>query len=178
MVDYEQILAAFGEEKVTSRYKFIHDKMLEYLNEKSLVKAVSIDKSLLKQAVMDYFTDIYRTKDFHEIDLANAYKIYGYLAYWLLRRKPLQIVPGNSDVSLAFINEGFVTILLAHELLLPDPVVPFSKKAEEVLEPFIDQLFYHLKYRPLDKQSLELMLFAYQTGRDVNIANEAPDAKF
>ncbi len=68
--------------------------------------------SLLNQAVIDYFADIDRLKNFHKIDKINYLKVHAYSAYWLLRRKPIQIIQEDEDTELAFMNENFVASYL------------------------------------------------------------------
>lgn len=41
-----------------------------------------------------------------------------------------------------------------------------NPEEEETLLEFLRHLNYHLKYRSVDKQSLELMLYSYRTGQN------------
>ncbi len=50
-----------------------------------------ICEEILHQVVMDYFADVYRLKEFHKIENTNMAKILAYEAYWILRRKPIQM---------------------------------------------------------------------------------------
>lgn len=50
-----------------------------------------ISSNALDHVVVDYFVDIDRLKDFQNIQLTYESKIYAYLAFWLLRHKPLQL---------------------------------------------------------------------------------------
>lgn len=164
-LSYSEIVDYFGEGKVADRYRFLYDKIKEYIRERNQEGKLIIQEGILQQMVMDYFADIYRLKEFHKIDKADIKKILAYEAYWILRRKPIQIAPGITDSRLVFANEGFVTVFLAHELLYPEEAEPLSPEEEENFLEFLRHLNYHLKYRSIDKQSLEVVLYAYETGK-------------
>lgn len=164
-LSYGEIVEYFGETKITDRYRFLYDKMLEYITVRNQKEKLFICEPILQQVVMDYFADIYRLKEFHKIDKANITKILAYEAYWILRRKPLQIRPEVWDSKLAFCNEGFITTFLAHELLIPEETEPMSTEEEKRFLKYLQHLNYHLKYRQMDKQGLEAMLYSYETGR-------------
>lgn len=164
-LSYREIVNYFGEVKVTDRYKFLYDKMKEYIRVRGLEDKLFIQEGILQQMVMDYFVDIYRLKEFHKLDKANITKILSYEAYWILRRKPIQVAPGQTEYRLVYANEGFVTTFLVHEFLIPGESEPMTKEEEEQFFSLLRQLNYHLKYRNLDKQDLELLLLAYQTGK-------------
>lgn len=164
-LSYNEIVDYFGEKTLTDRYRFIHDKLQEYIGARGLEESLYIHEGILQQAVMDYFVDIYRLKEFHKIDKVDIAKIMAYQIYWLLRRKPLQAAPNCPDSKLVFANEGFATTLIAHECLIPATDEPMSQEEEEYLLEYLRHLNYHFKYRNLDKQDLELMIYAFQTGK-------------
>lgn len=161
---YDEVLNYFGDHKVTDRYKYMYDKMEEYIRVRGLEEKLYIQESILQQVVMDYFVDLYRVKEFHKLDRADLTKIVSYEAYWILRRKPIQIREGVTDTKLVFANEGFITTFLAHEFLLPMDGEPMTTEEEKHFLAFLRHLNYHLKYRNIDKQDLEAMFYAYQTG--------------
>lgn len=164
-LNYGEVLNYFGEQKVTDRYKYMYDKMTEYIRVRGLEDKLYVQECILQQVVMDYFVDLYRVKEFHKLDRANINKILSYESYWILRRKPLQMKEGVLDNKLVFANEGFVTTFLAHEFLLPMEAEPMTSQEEKQFLAFLRHLNYHLKYRNIDKQDLEAMFYAYQTGR-------------
>lgn len=57
-------------------------------------------------AIMDYFTDVYRLKEFHKIKNINMIKIVAYEVYWILKRKPIQIRGTEVNTKVVFANEG------------------------------------------------------------------------
>ena len=171
-LNYNEITDHFGEETIRDRYRFLFDKMQEYIKERDQSNNLAVDESILQQAIMDYFADIYRLKIFHKIEHINKAKILAYEVYWILRRKPLQICnsiieKGKDDQTqkLVFANEGFSVTLIANDLLMPKPTVPMSPEKESIILDFLDQLYYHFKYRVIDKQSLETVLYAFDTGK-------------
>ncbi len=164
--DYEEIIEHFGKEKIMNRY----DALEEYLNifiERSKFKSnVIVSYNLLNQAVIDYFADIDRLKNFHHIDRINFIKVHAYSAYWLLRRKPIQIVDdNNSDTELAFINENFVASYLLQFLRGDNRGVVIRKDDRLEYDGFVENLKYVLRYRMVTPQMLETVLESYIAGR-------------
>ena len=147
--------------------KYLYDKIQKYIDERSIQDEVCINADILGQVVMDYFTDIYRLKQFHGIEHVNITKIISYEVFWILRRKPIQIKTETTDDKLKFVNEGFLTTFIGHELLLPDEKIPLSKTKETYYLNYLKHIYYHLKYRNVDKQCLELMMFSFETGKNI-----------
>ena len=68
--------------------------------------------------MLDYFTDISRLKHFHQAKHINSLKVISYETYWLLRRKPIQIlVEDETSDAMAFLNEKFVFSRIAKYLM-------------------------------------------------------------
>ena len=164
-LSYDVIVNYFGKETILNRYKYLHDKMKEYIDERKCEDVLCINENILQQTVLDYFTDVYRLKTFHKIGHINKIKIIAYEAYWLLRRKPLQIKGVLEDEKLVFANEGFITTFIAHEFLLPEETAPLSKEKEEAFLKYLQHINYHLKYRNVDKQCLEALLYSFEVGK-------------
>ncbi len=165
----KEIVEYFSEETIRDRYRFLYDKLQGYINERELSDKLTVDEAILQQMVMDYFADIHRLKVFHRIEHINKAKILAYEVHWLLRRKPLQIVRSNQqecasteqvDQNLVFCNEGFAVTLIANEFLMPKEAIPLTPDKEDIFMNFLEHLYYHLKYRNVDKQCLELVLYA------------------
>ena len=55
--------------------------------------------------------------------------------------------------------------LAVEELLIPEETEPMSREEEARFLKYLQHLNYHLKYRQMDKQSLEAVLYSYETGR-------------
>lgn len=163
-VTYDEIISHFGIDKIEARFKFLYDKMMGYIDERKLNNKVSVDQDVLSQAIMDYFADIYRLKKFHGIERVNKSKIVSYEVYWLLRRKPIQKNISTDQSMLVFVNEGFLTTFIAHELLQPNESAPLGEKSEHEFIKYLQHINYCLKYRPIDKQWLETILYSFEVG--------------
>lgn len=88
-IDYNFLIDKYGEQTLADRYKYLYSKMEEYLKSCQAIDDVYIDKNILRQIIVDYFTDLYRLKTFHQISNANIVKITSYTAYWIWRRHPI-----------------------------------------------------------------------------------------
>lgn len=174
VLSYREIAEYFSAETIQDRYRFLYDKMQDYINERGLTDKLVVNEYLLQQAVMDYFADIHRLKEFHKIEHTNKAKIVAYEIHWLLRRKPLQITGqakedaagiDAAEQKLAFANEGFAVTLVGSELLMPREAIPLSPEKEEAFLTFLEHLYYHFKYRNVDKQCLETIFYAFEIGK-------------
>jgi len=147
---------------ITSRYLSLLRRLEGFITVKKLAQCVFVDQDLFKTAIYDYFVDIARVKEFQHIPKANPEKIYGYTAYWLLKRKPIQVIkqfPGSK-----FINELFVTVFLITSILAEKHLTGEQCTQNVAFNKFQSLLFYHLKYRAITQQSLELMIEAFFCG--------------
>lgn len=163
--DYSELIRDFGEEKIAKRYTTLYNYLDSYIDRSGYKKKVAIANSVLNQAVIDYFADIHRMKKFHEIERTNFLKIHAYSAYWLLRRKPLQIIEDDDeDIELAFVNENFVASYLITFMCekKTDAVILIDDR--EMYDEFLNNLQYYLRYRLVTPQVLETFLEAYRAG--------------
>ena len=164
---YQFLLKYFPASKIYMRVKSLWADTQRVLKNIGLDESkLHIDEESFQMVIIDYFTDIVRLKDFQDIERANVNKIYGYELYWFLRRHPIQLlddIPDNFDI-----NEK-VALGVFLPRILTEAGIPYNKSTEipeffERLKVFIDLLFYHLKYRTLTQQSLELMIEAFLCG--------------
>lgn len=163
--DYEEIIEHFGKEKIMRRFSTLEEYLNIFIGRSKFKDNVSVSYSLLNQAVIDYFADIDRLKNFHHIEKINFIKVHAYSAYWLLRRKPIQIIKDNDDTELAFINENFVASYLL-QFLRGDNRGVVIKKADRLnYDEFVENLKYVLRYRMVTPQMLETILESYAAGR-------------
>lgn len=78
----------------------------DLLEKYSLSDCCTINSQLLWKAVLDYFSDIARIKEFHGHKHVQIDKIISYETYWLLRNHPIQIdKPDEIDNKYVHINE-------------------------------------------------------------------------
>ena len=83
------------------------------------------------------------------------------MAYWLLRRKPLQIVALEKE--LLYVNERFV---LAYVLeFLNDGQSHILERKNGGLNAFVESLFYYFKYRHISAQAIEMIILAFFAGQ-------------
>lgn len=160
---YQDVLNSFGEKKVAERYDNIFLQLEGFIKRNKYTGKVIVCPSIVNQLIIDYFTDLYRLKEFHHIDLANYVKITAYMAYWLVRRKPLQIIKDDvEDIELAFCNENFVLSFLMR--FLQNGVTNVNDESG-IFREFVSTLSYTLRYRTLTAQMLELMLEGFMGGK-------------
>jgi len=149
-------------DRIASRYVAILKMMHSFIAAEKIGQYVTIDLEMLKTAVCDYFVDIARVKDFHNITKVNTEKIYGYMAYWLLKRKPIQVK--SPFPQSAFINESFITAYLVSNMLTEKNINHTQCAQNAAFTQFQSLIYYNLKYRLVTQQSLELMLEAFFCG--------------
>jgi hypothetical protein len=160
--NYDGLLEEFSEEVIQSRYAVFYEEFAKSLG---IREKIQISESLLSHAVLDYFTDISRLKHFHQAKHINSLKVISYETYWLLRRKPIQIlVEDETSDAMAFLNEKFVFSRIAKYLMGDGKRVILSPETKKGFLNYLDSLFYYLKYRNYDAEMLEMMLMGFKAG--------------
>jgi len=164
-VHYHFLLKKFGD-KIQNRIEVLWNEALKVLEKMNMDKVARIDKESFYNAVLDYFTDIARLKEMHNITKTNMVKIYAYEMYWLLRRRPIHLVKDTKD---SFdLNEKVIISIFIPKILeevgIPYSKDPHNKEIEKHLKVFTNLLFYNFKYRQYSPQSLELMIEAFICG--------------
>jgi len=163
-LEYTEVIKKFTEERIRKRYNRLLDSAQEFINKMSYSNHVVCNETMLMLAVLGYYSDIMRLKNFHQIDRTNDIKILAYETAWLLKRRPLQIKDSN-DQKYAFCNEQFAYSQITHWFEKEDGQVGINALANDDLIFFSNTLFYHLKYRNYEPQTLELMLLSFMAGR-------------
>lgn len=165
---YDKLLEEFGEEVIQERIASLLEEYARFLERMKAQNVIVVDERLVAHAVLDYFSDISRLKAFHGIERVNDIKVFSYEAYWLLRRKPLQIIERNlPDDTFAFINEKFIMTMVSSYLLSDNVAVPIVKDGLMVYKNFLNSFYYALKYRNIDAQSIELLILAFRAGQKI-----------
>lgn len=162
---YQYLIDKFGKEKIASRFDFVNSILEEYIKQNKYESRVAVSQNIVEHIVIDYFVDIDRLKEFQEIEFVNEIKIYSYLSYWMLRRKPLQIIALDEQDDLVFVNEECVADFLCSFLFTQPDNVPFIAEQKPQIDEFTKTLRYHLVYRGYSAQNIELMLLAFKAGR-------------
>lgn len=172
-LNYTYLLDEFGEEKISKRYETIYCYLDDYRKRHHLEEDTVISLGLLNQMILDYFVDIYRLKDFHDINRVNATKIHAYSAYWLLKRRPIQIVnPDKTNPELVFVNERFVCGYLLRFLSESEWDIAILEERKQGYTDFIDNLMYFCQYRIHTPQMIETMLMGFQAGRALQFSSD------
>lgn len=160
---YSEMIGRVGEEKFISRFEDLLKTAQEFIKSAGYNNTVYCNERILMQVLLDYYSDIERLKDFHDIEKTRTEKIFAYTISWIIRRKPLQFKENTSQEKDIFVNERFAAYLLLNECLCcgNERIDPqYSKNLEE----YIDLLFYYFKYRQCNPQVIELMISSFKMG--------------
>ncbi|WP_300713372.1 hypothetical protein [uncultured Acetatifactor sp.] len=161
--NYQYLIEEYSKEIICRRYKFWYEQMLIFIKSAGLENNIRIDRRKLGYAILSYFADIFRLKEFHKLDRTNLPKVYAYEAYWILRMSPLQLVNGVSD-ELLWINEKFITTILISDIVTRIDKENIDFEKYPVLKELAELIVYNFKYRVYTAQSLEMMLKAVSVG--------------
>ncbi|EMO20752.1 hypothetical protein LEP1GSC168_0015 [Leptospira santarosai str. HAI134] len=146
---------------------FILEAAKTFIKSRNLEGKVFVSELLIQEILLDYFSDIKRLKDFHQIEKTNSQKIASFTTYWVFRRKPLQIkndlieeVAQEKKEFLKQVNEWFACALylaiLYDRSKTPSDTGPAYRR-------FIKNFNYFLIYRYVSPQALELVADALET---------------
>ncbi len=166
-IKYDELLESVGTEVIKNRIKYISQEMSDFLVVNHLDKVAYIHEMSLTHAIMDYFSDIQRLKDYQDIQHINEIKIKAYETFWLLKRKPIQLKEQLDDDRLLYVNEKFLLSRLTSFMLGKDINMPIVGEKEISFKNYLNTLYYYLKFRRCDAQSIELMLLAFNAGKTV-----------
>ena len=158
----------------TERFKTVLKMLQSLLKKYNLDTYCSVNPRLLQEAVMDYFADIARIKDFHPITRVQRNKIYAYEAYWLLRNHVIQL-DGNDGIPDEFlhINEVIISHLFVwllskqlHENFSADIQIDNLKdklENSDFISGWRDKLEYDFLFRTYTAQTLLLTFDTFIT---------------
>jgi len=152
--------------RIAQRFRKTLQAIYKFVNVKGIARNIIVDHSLLRTSIFDYFVDVARIKEFHNIEKVNFEKIYGYTAYWILRRKPIRVTTPFQGGE--FVNEQFIASYLISNMLSEKHLDGETCGRNRKFNDFQSLLYYNLKYRPISQQSLELMIEAFFCGCDFN----------
>lgn len=164
-VRYDDLVSVVGQDVIESRIQQISQEMLDFLEINSLEQVAYIHQMALTHAIMDYFSDVQRLKDYQQIEHINDIKIKAYETFWLLKRKPLQLKEQIEDDRLLYVNEKFLLTRLTSFMLDSEINMPIVGEKGTAFKNFLNTLYYYLKFRRCDAQAIELMLLAFKAGQ-------------
>ena len=158
---------AQGENAIIIRDRFdsLYSMMNDFINANNLTEQVRISVICLEQALIAYFDDINRIKTFHGMGLVNEIKIRAHTAFWILRKKPLQILKDYEHCE--SVNEKFISFYLMDFMLREKSKAVLSGSQKDQYTEFVKTLNYWFKYRKFDAQSIELILLSFIAGTAV-----------
>lgn len=160
---YTYLLEIFGENCLRERFELIHGKAISYLKNSQLAEFTDVNEYIVDEILLDYYSDISRLKDFHNIERAQPKKVAAYTSYWVQRRKPIQLLKDldNDTIKrlpqIQWINENYAISLLISMSF--DTLKPLAMDFTN-FNVFIRSLRYYFRYRQLNAQMLELVLNA------------------
>lgn len=161
---YDYIVKHFGESVIADRYDWLYGMLKEYIESRDLGEKTYISEDILNHVIIDYYVDIYRLKDFQDIEHTNHSKIFSYLSFWCLRHKPIQLLCLDMEKDV-FINEQFVAEMLRMMLFdNPSNIAILKEKSEDIKE-FLETLEYYFKYRDYSAKGIEMIILAFMAGR-------------
>lgn len=164
-INYDELVKSVTKEVIESRIRQISQEMLDFLGSNSLEEIAYVNEMALTHAIMDYFADIQRLKEYQQIEYANEIKIKAYETFWLLKRKPIQLKTQIDDDRYLYVNEKFLLTRLTSFMLEDDINMPIVGDKSIAFKNFLNTLYYYMKFRRCDAQSIELMLLAFKAGR-------------
>jgi hypothetical protein len=144
------------------RTNALNERMESFIQTQGYTGKAEVSGTNLAYALLAYFDDIERIKIFHQINLVNEIKIHAYTAFWLLRKKPIQILEEFDQCE--SINEMFVTSYLMDFILKEKQNVKLSGVKKEQYDELLKTLYYTFKFRHFDAQMIELVLISFLAG--------------
>lgn len=172
----DAILSAYCEKegKFADRFATLSKEINFFIDKMNLKDRVSLNKLALGYALLDYFEDVHRLKTFHGVEHINGIKIVSYTAYWLLKRKPIQIIDYGKE--LLDVNERFV-LQFIFSFLCNEKKGHLLKRNNVGLTSFAESLLYFLKYRLTTSNNLEMIIMAFFAGQIYQEENEDLSSK-
>ena len=161
--DYSDLINKFGIEEFKSRFEQIEKSAEEFIKESGFEETVYCNERILAQVLLDYYSDIERLKDFHDIKRVRTEKIFAYTISWIIRRKPLQYKNNAAEEKDIFVNERFAAYMMLNECMCGGKEI-VSPEHKKDLDEYIDLLFYYLKYRECNPQTIELAISSFKMG--------------
>lgn len=175
----EYIKDSFDEHIIGERYKSLleyYRKFLSLFEDKKISNYIFINTLALEHAVTSYYVDTKRLKEFHQINKTNIAKVYGYMSYWLLKCKPLQVdfnkminESFTNDIKevknkVSYLNEKFITGYIINGLLAELNVSINETEGIDSFHSFSSLLTYTFKYRDVTAKCLELTISSFVAG--------------
>lgn len=163
-MDYTELIRIVGENNFYSRFDELLNSINKFLSNAGYPDFYECNERILYHVLLDYFSDISRLKEFHDIKHTKSAKVIAYTVYWLLRRKPIQIKEFSNSEYDIFVNERFACNLLISDCLLGNDISITDSDVIDDLDKYVDLLLYYFKYRQLNPQVIELLIESFKIG--------------
>jgi hypothetical protein len=160
----EELQESFSNDYIYNAGLLVHSLAEKFYEENGLEGKVYFNDDIFGNCLIDILVDIARLKYFHDINLVNYIKLISYTASWIIKRKPFQLIEGTSEEYL-YVNEKFAFSLLLQAVGFLDGNARVRYEDKEKLEKNMSAIFYHLKYRNTNPQTLELLLVGIENGK-------------
>lgn len=136
----------------------------EFIKEAGYSENVECNERIMLNVILDYYADIERLKQFHDVDLVRPTKMIAYTVAWIIKRKPLQFVKYSDAERDIFVNERFAAYLMVNECMTEDNKKYIDKRYYAQLREYSDLLLYYFKYRECNPQVIELAIESFKLG--------------
>lgn len=167
--NYQELIQQIGEENFASRFDELLKQIRAFLEEAEYDESVRCNERILYHVLLDYYSDIIRLKEFHNITNIKTDKFISYLLFWFLKRKPIQMEKFSDEEKDIFVNERFACTLLINECLSDSGIGKIDTRLDnfkrEHYEHYVDLLLYYFKYRMVNPQVIELAIESFKVGR-------------
>ena len=163
--DYKKLMNEIGEDNFTNRLNELLRSADAFLNEAGYNTSIVCNERILYHVLLDFYSDIARLQEFHEIKNTKTDKVMAYLIFWIVRRKPIQIPVSCQEERDIFVNERFACYLLINECLLQDDQYKLNNDGLNKVDRYIELLLYYFKYRQINPQVIELVIESFKIGR-------------
>lgn len=165
----EELNKSFTDNYIRNAGILIHRMAEQFYEDNDLDGKVYFNDDIFQHCLIDILVDIARLKYFHDISRVNYMKFAAYTASWCLKRKPFQMVEGCNEKYI-YVNERFALTLLLDAAECYDENAHYCAEDRAELIKGIGQIYYHLKYRNTNPQTLELFLIGLENGKKIHIA--------
>ena len=165
----EELNESFTDDYIRNAGTMLHRLAESYYHKYNLEGKVYFNDDIFEYCLIDILVDIARLKYFHDISRVNYTKLIAYTASWFLKRKPFQLIEG-CDEKYLYVNERFALSLLLQASGCYDENANYFPEDEKRQSEAVGHMFYHMKYRNTNPQTLELFLIGLETGKMLNIA--------
>ena len=172
MDNYAELINDVGEEEFDILMNELCETIEDFLKEAGYDDSIVCNQRILYHVLLDYYSDLARLKEFHEIKDTKTDKVIAYLIFWFLRRKPIQIPQFCKEERDIFVNERFACYFLINECLWQGLDYVLDKDGMGKVDQYIELLFYYFKYRQLNPQVIELLIESFKIGRLFPVKND------